>query len=113
MLFIEGYMEFCIAAYLHIEGYQYRTQMPWGERMSEVMFFICTFLAVVFLPLSFLYVLSKSKNVIESEIFKDTYEMLYHGMKTHNKYQISYYLVFIVRRIFFLVCAFKVQNQFF
>ena len=61
VLFIEGYMEFCIAAYLHVEGYHYRTQMLWGEWMSEVMFCICTFLALVFLPLSFLYVLSKNK----------------------------------------------------
>ena len=110
VLFIEGYMEFCIAGYLSFVGSKYRTEMFWGEVISLLISRFCTFIAIVFLPLSFIFVLSRPKNIIQSQEFEVTYGMLYHGLKTNSKFQVSYYFVFIIRRISFLLCAFKLHN---
>ena len=86
VLFIEGYMEFCIAGYLHWIGHQYRTEMVWGERISQVVSIWCSFVAIVFLPCCFVYMLTRDKEVVKSLKFEERFGMLYHGLKINDKW---------------------------
>ena len=67
-------------------------------------------LIFVVTPGSLIYVLSHKKQELDEISFKNKYGVLYDEFKAHSKFQIGFYLVFVVRRFLFIVFMFNMRN---
>ena len=110
LLFIEGYIEFCIAGYLQYGNTEVNTDLS-GEKVSIYFGNGSIIMALIIIPLGFCYMLSRGQAQIESEIFKLKYGGLYEGIKTHSKPALYYFLLFVIRRILFLAIAFYMYES--
>jgi len=106
LIFIEGYMEFCIAGYLQ-HGNSSVIRDYSGEKVSSYLGNFSIIVSIVLIPLGFIYMLSRSTAEIESKKFRDRYGGFYEGIKTYSKAALAYFLTFCLRRILFLGIAFK------
>jgi hypothetical protein len=59
LIFIEGYMEFCIAGYLQYGNRMVDTDI-YGEKISILLGNFSIAVAIVFIPIGFIYMLTKS-----------------------------------------------------
>jgi hypothetical protein len=109
LVFIEGYMEFCIAGYLQYGNRMVDTNIN-GEKISNVVGNFSIAVAIVFIPFGFIYMLTRSQSVIESEEFRGKYGGFYTGLKTNSKWSLAYFFIFVARRLFFLYLAFNVYT---
>ena len=65
LIFIEGYLEFCIAGYLQFGNKSINHDIL-GEKISYYLGYFSIIVSLVLIPLGFLYMLSRSTDVIES-----------------------------------------------
>ena len=110
LLFIEGYIEFCIAGYLQYGNTEVNTDLS-GEKVSIYFGNGSIIMALIIIPLGFCYMLSRGQAQIESEKFKLKYGGLYEGIKTYSKPALYYFLLFVIRRILFLAIAFYMYES--
>ena len=67
---------------------------------------VSIFVACFFIPGIFIYMMTRPMIQLKDSIFEAQYGELYTGLKTDSKWTVSYYLVFILRRLAFLALAF-------
>jgi hypothetical protein len=67
-------------------------------------------LIFVVTPGSLIYVLSHKKEGLNGVSFKNQYGVLYDEFKAHSKFQIGFYLAFVVRRFLFIAFMFNMRN---
>lgn len=77
-----------------------------GEKLSLYFCFFSVTVALVFIPIGFIVVLTRDISVINSPRFKNMFGGLYEGIKTNSKLSLAYFFFFIIRRLIFLVIAF-------
>ena len=77
-----------------------------GEKVAVYFGNASIVMAIVLIPIGFIYMLSQGQEKIESEEFKLKYGGLYEGIRTNSKPALYYFLLFVIRRILFLVIAF-------
>ena len=111
-LTIEFYMEFAVAIYLHwyypvvVAGYT-------GDflgAMITVFIIILTFVVVPIVLIVFIIKYPGSEMLTNKE-FESTWGALYEDHNVATSYQMSYYLVYLVRRLAFLMLATYVKNE--
>lgn len=110
-LFVEGYLEFCLAGYLQWTNLEVDKNKYYGERLSSEIGNVSIFVACVFLPGIFVYVMTRPIEFLREPSFSSKYGELYFGMKIESKWTVSYFLVFIIRRLLFLAVAFYAYSK--
>jgi len=99
---IEGYFEFTISCYLQIIR---PLDTSNGEEISTVIGYAGMVL-VLALPLLIIYLLFQSIDDLKKESWEKRFGTLYAGLKTNNKMELSFYLLFLSRRIIFVCTIF-------
>ena len=99
---IEGYFEFTISCYLQIIK---PLDSKSGEQISIVIGYLGIIL-VLALPLSIMILLFQSIDSLKKESWMKRFGSLYEGLKTNNKLELSFYLLFLLRRIIFIITIF-------
>ena len=99
-------MEWCLAGYLQWSNLDVDRNKYYGERMSSVLGNVSIFVACIFIPGIFIYMLTRPIEQLMDNQFETKYGELYAGLRTDSKWTVSYYFVFIIRRLSFLALAF-------
>ena len=107
-LLIESYFEMLISTYLQLRA---PLQTASGEIASIGFSYITIFLILVFLPGTMIWALTQPTEKLKEDKFKESWEDLYSGMKTNSKWEVSYYLIFISRRVVYVAIAFLFFDQ--
>jgi len=103
-LLISGYLNYCSPEDLMNKNFS-------ALGVASVLFgYLCLFLSLVVVPGFFLYLTTRDLETIRDEKFTNMYGVLYLDVKTSDKYRISYFLVFILRRFWFIILAFLIQR---
>lgn len=76
-----------------------------GERISTFVAYSCILQAFLILPGSLISLITGK---FEPD---DKISVLYEGIKTESRFTLSYYLVFIIRRMLFCAIAFNFENN--
>ena len=93
-----------ISSYLQIKA-PIRTYN--GEVTSIGVGYLTVFLALIFLPMSMIYVLAQPIGRLKDEEFEESWGNIYYGMKTRSKWQAAFYFLLIIRRILSVFIAFE------
>ena len=64
ILFVEGYLEFCLAGYLQWTNLEVDKNKYYGERLSSEVGNLSIFIACVFIPGIFIYMLTRPIEVL-------------------------------------------------
>ena len=102
ILLLEAYIEFVIAFYFNMKYPLYTSA---GEMMGVIFGYMCLFGTMIFLPLSFLYLSSKSRSIVSSPGFRGRWGGLYEGVSLRSRMQLMFFLFYMVRRTFFVTVA--------
>ena len=104
LLVIEGYMELAISGYFNYLGSK-DSNVTVEVISLYVRYFSFTSVAVI-APGMLIRMLRKDIQTIKSEEFQDSYGSMNEGLKMNNKWNLSYNMVFILRRLAFCIIAF-------
>ena len=77
--------------------------------MSFILGVICLAL-ISSIPIVYAHIMKQSKEIIDSEEFKAKYGAFYDSISTRNSYNVSYNMVFVLRRTLFCFSVFAVQS---
>ena len=105
----DAYFYFLIAAYLQNKAPLYSTN---GEKAGVIGAGIFSFLALIALPLAFIYVLSRPLDVLWQRDFQQVWGALYEGLKPINRWSLSYSFVVIMRRMIFVAIAIYITAEY-
>lgn len=106
LLMIEGCMEFLISGYLNAIDPLFDSTFV-GNKISLYVGYFSLFLIMVLMPAIFFYVLTQPLYFIRhSPEFQQKWGMIYDGCKTKSKATMSFFLVFLIRRLLYLYVAF-------
>jgi hypothetical protein len=75
--------------------------------VSKFSGFISIFSTLIVFPLVLIWFITRKIEVYRKKDFKQKFGALYDGVKTEDKYTISFSLVFVLRRILFFLIAFN------
>ncbi len=106
---MEGYIDLLINGFLNIYSYDTSTN---GEVLGFMIAILCIFLTLNFLPVALSWaIFSNDESQIIEEKFKTRWGALFEFIKTKNKMARLYNLIFVLRRlIFVMLCFFKNQS---
>ena len=97
-------MEFLVGIYLNIKEPIITMS---GEYISLWVAVYCLILVCFFIPGAWILVMSSKLSVIQnSRKFNRKWGALYEGIKTKSKITIAFYLIFYLRRLFFVMLVF-------
>ncbi len=99
-LSLEAYMELCIYGYISISSqFSYLT----GDLIGLMIGLFSILLSTIFLPFSLVKIIFFTvKETLHFDINKETWGSLYDGIKCKTKYELSYNLVYIIRRLIYI-----------
>ena len=106
---LEGYLELLIAGYFTLASNV--RPIYAGDTFAQYLGYFSLLIALVYLPFSNLYVISKGKADLENEEFKQRWGSFYHNLKKESAWTMSFEIVFMVRRILFLTLAFGFRGK--
>ena len=98
-------MEFLIAGYLNYDKPICDSESS-GEVIAIVVSYFCLATTLVIVPGAMIHLLNEKLEIIQSIEFKNSYGSLYEGVRTDSKFNVAFYLVFILRRMMFSFIAF-------
>jgi len=104
---IEGYFEFSISCYLQLIK---PLDTKNGEQISNVIGY-AGIIFVFALPISIIILLFQSIDNLKKESWMKRFGTLYEGLKTNNKLELSFYLLFLLRRIIFVLIVFFLNEN--
>lgn len=104
---IEAEFEMLISGYLQLKDPVYST---WGEYISTYLAGFGLFLALVGFPAAIIYVIYQDVEYLLKIHFEWKWGPIYEGLKIKNKWALAYYLVYIIRRILFVLIAFFITH---
>ena len=116
IILIEGYVEFCMTYYLVIDDEVRNPEIfkPYNdgyEFLSDVMTYLIFLAAFVILPYLLFSLIFYPVETIRSQSFRDNWEALYKDLRTREKPQIMFYMIFIIRRAIFVAIGFKLKDR--
>mmetsp|Transcript_10107 Transcript_10107/g.15435 ORF Transcript_10107/g.15435 Transcript_10107/m.15435 type:complete len:203 (-) Transcript_10107:119-727(-) len=100
MIFVEGYLDFCLAAFLFLSWDFASGTLNW------IAFFFIAVLAFVFLPGLLIWTSKQPESLFEEEEFRSHWGVLYEDIRTQELGQRVFFLAFILRRAAFAGAAF-------
>ena len=108
VLFLEGYMEFCIAVFIRVQSGKalFSDENLPAETFSNVTCCICIFAIVICLPCLLIYTATRNRDTLANSKFEEWFGVLTEGLHLRKKLSLSYYLLFVIRRLLFLILAF-------
>lgn len=101
-ILLEAYMEFSIAGYLQL---QEPLNTMNGEYAGLAVSLIGLFLILVAIPLAFLFVLTRDREMLLDLKFEERWGALYEGLKMTSRWEYAFFLIFVTRRIIFVGMA--------
>jgi hypothetical protein len=105
---IEAFLEFIIYGFLNIYVRDTSTN---GEILGLIFAFICILLVIFLINALFWSFFFKDDIQLKSEEFEERWGTLYEFIKTKNMMSRIYNLIFVIRRITFVViCLFTTEN---
>ena len=107
-LLLEANFELLISGYLQLRA---PLKSVSGEITSIGYGWLTVMLIALFLPVAQVYVLVQPRSVLESTTFKESWSDLYEEIKTSDKWSLSYFLLFVLRRILYVLIAFLPISQ--
>lgn len=99
---IEAFLIFAIAAFMQVQLPLVSTD---GE-LCGLVFGIGSLVVVIFLPVVFIYYLSRDKMFFYDKEYQITWGRLSKDLRQENKWQISSWFVFVIRRLVMAVSCF-------
>lgn len=103
-LVIEAYLEFLIAGYLNLKE---PITTKNGEVLSIAIGWYCALTTLIVMPAAFVYMFTRSTEVLSSESFKQKWEALYERVDPRDKFNLLYYPIFCGRRVIFCYLCFS------
>jgi len=97
---MECFLEIIIYGFLSVYVWDRRTN---GEILGLVFAFICIFLVIFLINALIWSIISKDDEQLASKEFKDRWVTLYEFINTKKLKSRFYNLIFLIRRIFFVV----------
>jgi len=110
VLVVEGYLEFLICGYLNLQDYLLFDQNTFTERLSLLLSLFCLSTATI-LPILMILLLAVCPVDFFSKPFFDShFTVLTEGVKKKSKATLSYFLMFMVRRLLYATIAFSLSS---
>ena len=81
-----------------------------GEILGGLLAILCLFLIHIVLPFMSLFILSRTKKMLDNEDFKYSYGELYENTKYSSKITLLYTFIFILRRFIYLTLGIFVTD---
>ena len=104
LILIEGYIEFVIMVYIYFERIEAMEHPIW----SNVTVFYYIIMCGVVLPVVFIWLYTRPLEVIQKDPeFNRKWGSLFDEKRTNEKPQVMFYLVFVLRRLFYVSAAFN------
>jgi hypothetical protein len=97
-------MEFLIAGYYSLTNQLGTTN---GEVIGSFVSYVVLFLTCVFLPLTIIYILVQRRRDLHRHRIFNVFGEIYAGFKTDERLNLTYYLLFGVRRIIYIYVVFN------
>mmetsp|Transcript_24944 Transcript_24944/g.38740 ORF Transcript_24944/g.38740 Transcript_24944/m.38740 type:complete len:353 (+) Transcript_24944:2718-3776(+) len=105
ILALEGYLEFLICGYLNLQQPLIDTSFT-AERLSLFISLFC-FATALLLPVAFFTALVYfDTSKFRTKSFSQKFGVLIEGVRTQDKVSLSYFLIFMIRRLLFFMIAF-------
>ena len=104
LMTMEAYLDFVIFGFLNL--YTLDVSMD-GEILGSFETFFCLIQAVFFLPFTLIWAMFKDKNYISSKEFRKKFKVLYEFINLKNRFSRLYNLIYILRRILFVMMCFN------
>jgi hypothetical protein len=104
---LEAYFEFIIAGYLN---YLFQLNSTDGEVTAIYTSYYSLVMAIIILPSMMIFVINRPLSEIKEESFKKRWGSLYDGFRLHSKGQVAANLVFMLRRILFVLICFQLDT---
>ena len=104
---IEGYLEFLITCFIKLRE-------PEGNEKhlyNEIINYSIGATIFILLPIIFIWFLCRPLEVIQTESFITKWRILFHDIKIKSKFELSFYLIFCIRRIIYVSTAFLIKTQ--
>jgi len=105
---IAGYMEFLIAGYYNLNN---KIDSTSGGDIGLVIAYFVVFLTCIFMPLSLVFLLFQRRRDLHRYRIFNILGELYSGFKTDTKFNLLYYLLFGVRRVFYVYLVFNWEDS--
>lgn len=104
-------MEFVIIAYLNFRVNGIRNYE--GEIMGWTVCFTALIIVFIALPVSLVWFIYQkpSKTKLQNSTFKRRWGSIYENLKSNDRWQLSYYLIFVLRRSFYLILGLYVTRD--
>ncbi len=99
----ESFMEFLIAGYLNAKHPLFTTD---GEIAADCTAVYLLLMSFVVGPIVWIYILCQRIEKINEPSFEEKWGALYHAVRTTNKVNVSYFLIYCFRRFIFCYTAF-------
>jgi len=77
-----------------------------GEVVGTIIGYVGIVL-VVLVPFIIIVLLFNSIETLKKDTYINRWGILYEGLKMHNKFQLAFYLFFLLRRLFFILIVFN------
>jgi hypothetical protein len=103
LLYMEGCMEVVISAYVNLFSNVFYTK---SDLISFYFSYVALFISVILLPAGLIFVLNVRKKALECNYWKKRFGSVYEGIRTDNKWALSYNLIQVLRRLLFLFVVF-------
>ena len=100
---LEAYLEFLITGFLNSKAPLYSSD---GEVVSNLVGYFTLFITCVVMPLTFIWILTKPIQATKEHKFEEKWGKFYHTIKMENKTNMLFYLIFMLRRLIFVLIIF-------
>ena len=108
LISIEGYIEFVIMIYIYFDGIDPIDFPFWAAFTVVYNILICS----IVLPGVFIWLYTRPIGTIKHDPeFKSKWESLFDNKRTNEKPQVMFFLVFILRRLFYVTVAFNLVGR--
>ena len=77
-----------------------------GEIFSTIFACYCVFVTIVIFPMALLYMICQDNKRLHDQDFRQMFGVLYNGIELRNRWKISYYMIFFLRRVIFCMVVF-------
>ena len=108
LISIEGYIEFVIMVYIYIDKIDPMEFPFWAAFTVVYNILVCG----IVLPGAFLYLYTRPLDTIKDDPeFQSKWKSLFDGKRTNEKPQVMFFLVFVLRRLFYVTAAFNLVGR--
>ena len=108
LVFFEGYIEIMLSSYLNSKGSVRETK---SDQFSFVVSYIFGFVCLIIVPLSLLFMFSRTQETLDASYSLKSYGSLYDGLDTRFRWCLLFNFIFIIRRLLLLYIMFNKNLQ--